>query len=104
MEQRLYGWIDWLKEIPIRTMLLRGWGWIPSSTDKSQQVLGALKFFGVASPDAWRAIWEGNGIVYRKSMVYKSNFGAVSAWLRQGELEAQLLDCARTMKKHFAMH
>src|SRR5579863_2433873 len=98
-KQRLYGWTDWLKEIPIRTMMKRGW--IPSSSDKSQQVLEALKFFGVASPDAWEAIWEGNGIAYRKSMAFKSNFGAVSAWLRQGELEAQLLDCAPYNEKAF---
>lgn len=97
--QRLYGWTDWLKEIPIRKMMQRGW--IPTSTDKSQQVLEALMFFGVASPDAWRAIWEGNGVAYRKSMAFKSNFGAVATWVRQGELDAQLLDCAPYNEKAF---
>lgn len=98
-KQRLYGWTDWLKEIPIRTMMRRGW--IPTSSDKSQQVLEALMYFGVASPDAWQAIWEGNGIAYRKSTAFKSNFGAVSAWVRQGELAAQLLDCAPYNEKAF---
>lgn len=97
--QHLHGWIDWLKEIPVRTMMRRGW--IPTSTDKSQLVLDALMYFGVASPDAWRAIWEGNGVAYRKSTAFKSNFGAVAAWVRQGELEAQLIDCAPYNEKAF---
>src|SRR6266446_1491421 len=91
-EQCLKNWVEWLKEIPIRIMISRGW--IPDCTDKSQQVLEALKFFGVASPDAWRAIWESKIIVYRKSTVVKSNFGALATWLRKGELEALEIECA----------
>lgn len=91
-EQRLKSWVEWLKEIPIRIMMSRGW--IPACTDKSQQVLEALKFFGVASPDAWRAIWENRIIEYRKSTAVNSNFGAIATWLRQGELEAQKIECA----------
>ncbi len=91
-EQRLTSWIEWLKELPIREMMCRGW--IPPCTNKSQQVLEVLKFFGVASPDAWQAIWESKVIAYRKSTALESNFGAVTAWLRQGELEAQEVECA----------
>lgn len=91
-EEHLKSWTWWLKEIPIRLMMSRGW--IPTCSDKSQQVLEALKFFGVASPDAWFAIWESKIIEYRKSTKLKSNFGAVAAWLRQGEIEAQGIECA----------
>jgi addiction module HigA family antidote len=91
-EQHLKSWVEWLKEIPIRDMVSRGW--IPVCADKPQQVLEALKFFGVASPDAWRAIWESKIIAHRKSTVVKSNFGAVATWLRQGEIEAQAIECA----------
>lgn len=90
--RRLKGWIGWLKEIPIRIMIQRRW--IPMFTDKSQQVLEALKFFGVASPEAWRSIWERKVVVYRKSTTVESNFGSVAAWLRRGELEAQEIECA----------
>jgi HTH-type transcriptional regulator/antitoxin HigA len=90
-EQRLKSWVGWLEEIPIRIMMRRGW--IPAYTDKSQQVLEALKFFGVTSPDVWRAIWESKIIAYRKSTAVNSNFGAVATWLRKGELEAQKIDC-----------
>jgi len=90
-EQRLTSWIEWLKELPIREMMCRGW--IPPCTNKSQQVLEALKFFGVASPEAWQAIWESKVIAYRKSPALKSNFGAVTAWLCQGEIKAQEIEC-----------
>jgi len=91
-KQRLNNWIEWLKEIPIQQMMHRGW--ITTSTDESQQVLEALKFFAVASPDAWQALWESKEVAYRKSAALKSNFGAIAAWLRQGELEAREIECA----------
>ncbi len=97
--QDLKSWEGWLKEIPIQAMMVRGW--IPACKDKSQQVLEALKFFGVASPDAWRSYWESKKIVYRKSTVLDSNFGTVAAWLRQGELEAQAIECALYDAKAF---
>lgn len=90
-EQRLKHWVGWLKDIPIQTMMRRGW--IPACTEKTQQVLEALKFFSVASPEAWRAIWESKIAAYRKTSVLRGNFGAVVAWLRQGELEAQKIEC-----------
>ena len=91
-EQRLTSWVEWLKEIPTWEMMRRGW--IPPCTNKPQQVLETLKFFGVASPEAWRNIWEHKIIEYRKSTVLTSNFGAVTTWLRQGEIEAQEIECA----------
>ncbi|HLG63247.1 MAG TPA: HigA family addiction module antitoxin [Ktedonosporobacter sp.] len=91
-KQHLAGWVEWLKEIPVREIMRRGW--MPSCSDKSQQVLEALKFFSVASPEAWRAIWEDKVVVYRKSAALASNFGAVTAWLRQGEKEAQAIETA----------
>jgi len=91
-KQRLNNWIEWLKEIQIQLMMRRGW--IHASIDKSQQVLDALKFFAVASPDAWQALWESKEVAYRKSAALKSNFGAIAAWLRQGELEAREIECA----------
>jgi addiction module HigA family antidote len=91
-EQRLEGWKEWLNEIPIQMIMQRGW--IPSSTDTSMQVLQALKFFGVASPDAWRAIWENKVVVYRQATIPKASFGSIAAWLRKGEIEAQEIECA----------
>lgn len=86
-EQRLASWIEWLKEFPVREMLKRGW--LPPCPSKQQQVSELLKFFGVASPELWREFWKQKGIAYRKSATLESNFGAITAWLRQGEIKAQ---------------
>lgn len=90
-EQCYERWIGWLKEIPIREMMRRGW--VKYYTNKLRQVAEALRFFQVASPDAWKNVWENKGIAYRKSTTLKDNFGAVVTWLRQGELEAQEIEC-----------
>lgn len=91
-EQRYESWIGWLKEIPIREMMRRGW--VKHYTSRLRQVAEALKFFQVASPEAWRNVWANKGIAYRKSDTQRGNFGAVVTWLRQGELEAQEIECA----------
>jgi HTH-type transcriptional regulator / antitoxin HigA len=91
-EQRYAGWVEWLKELPIEEMMHRNW--IPLCNSEPQQVLETLKFFGVASPEAWQEIWEHKVIIYRKFTVLESKFGAVTAWLRQGEIEAQKIEAA----------
>jgi HTH-type transcriptional regulator / antitoxin HigA len=91
-EQRVAQWVGWLKEIPTREMMRRRW--IPFRTNKPGQVLEALKFFGVASPDAWRKVWGRKVIVYRKSTTLESDFGAIAAWLCRGEIEARQIECA----------
>ena len=69
-------------------------GWIPLCASQTQQVSEILKFFGVATPEAWQSIWERKIVAYRKSSKLESNFGAVTAWLRQGEIEAQEIEAA----------
>jgi HTH-type transcriptional regulator / antitoxin HigA len=90
-EKRFESYVEWLKEFPIREMMSRGW--IPLCNNKIEQVSAILKFFGVASPDAWQTIWESKIVAYRKSTTPKSNFEAVATWLRQGEIEAQKIEC-----------
>jgi HTH-type transcriptional regulator / antitoxin HigA len=89
-EQRLAGWVAWLQQFPIQEMVRRGW--IPSCTTESQQVLAVLRFFGVASPEAWQDVWEYKIGMYRKATTLESGFGAVTAWLRSGEIAAQKIE------------
>ena len=91
-ERRLRRWVGWLKEIPIQDMMQQGW--IPTQREKTLQVLEALKFFAVASPNGWRSAWECTVMMYRKSKALTSNFGALTAWLRQGEIQSRLIDCS----------
>jgi len=93
-KQRLASWIPWLEELPIREMAYRGW--MPVCIGQSQQVAASLQFFGVASPDAWRNVWADRAVAHRESTFqpHAGNFGAVAAWLRQGEIEAQEIETA----------
>jgi addiction module HigA family antidote len=91
-ERRLRRWVGWLEEIPVEYMMQQGW--IPTHTEKTLQVLEALKFFAVASPNGWRTTWECTVMMYRKSKALTSDFGALTAWLRQGEIQSQLIDCS----------
>jgi HTH-type transcriptional regulator/antitoxin HigA len=91
-KRRLRRWVGWLEEIPVEYMMQQGW--IPTHTEKTLQVLEALKFFAVASPNGWRTTWECTVIMYRKSKALTSDFGALTTWLRQGEIQSQLIDCS----------
>ena len=91
----LNDWRDWLRELPLALMRKRGLI-AATARDKSAQVLEALKFFGVASPDAWRAVWEQEAVAFRSSATSTAatRLGKVTTWLREGEIVAQAIDCA----------
>jgi HTH-type transcriptional regulator/antitoxin HigA len=82
---------DWLKDIPYRAMVSRGW--IPEKREKSQQIQEVLRFFGVATPASWDEVWRGAQAEFRRSKAFKSEPGATAAWLRKGELAAQRIQC-----------
>jgi hypothetical protein len=64
-------------------------GWIQAFDDKVEQVRELLRFFGIASPDQWEVLWGQPSAAFRQTLAFQSEPEAVSAWLRQGEIEAQ---------------
>lgn len=82
----------WLEQFPVRQMAHLGW--IDQSSDPVQQLIALLRFFGIASPAHWEPLYAGGHVAYRQSAAFAADPGAVSAWLRQGELEAQRVECA----------
>jgi HTH-type transcriptional regulator/antitoxin HigA len=80
--------LDWAKQFPIAELRRRGW--ITAKGDGPELVEQLLGFFGIAHPDQWRD----PRVAYRKSQRFESDQFALSAWLREGELEAAQLDCA----------
>lgn len=87
--ERLGAQTDWLDSIPHRAMVAAGW--LPASPDKSERLLNVLMFFGVASPSSWSEVWKNQHVAFRQSSRFEIDPGAVAAWLRKGELEAQLI-------------
>ena len=85
-EKSLTKEIDWLKELPIRHMLALHW--IDSYENPGAQVAECLRFFGVASPNAWRSSYREPVAAFRASKSFSLDAAATCTWLRQGEREA----------------
>lgn len=91
--------LRWLKEIPVHEMIKKGW--IERGADNVEQLSIVLQFFGVAGVEQWKQIWTEPLVAYRESAVFKSRLGALSAWLRKGEIEAQKIACSSYKKTLF---
>ncbi len=90
-EKRLSTQTDLLKALPIRQMVT--FGWIKAFADPVQQLNEILRYFGVATPDRWYDLYE-RAVAFRRSSAFKANPAATAAWLRQGEIKAQRIQCA----------
>ncbi len=83
--------VPWLKRFPLKEMSVHFE--FPLHKDKVEQVRHLLTWFGVASSIQWGDYWKSVGVSYRKSKVFTAHPEALSAWLRQGEIEAQKISC-----------
>jgi addiction module HigA family antidote len=82
---------EWAKQFPLTEMIKKGW--LPRRTSMHDKTLTLLAFFGIAGHTAWSK--------YYCEQQLKAAFGisihaiqhahAVSAWMRQGELQANEL-------------
>jgi addiction module HigA family antidote len=88
---QLAGQKGWLKELPLRW--LQNQGWVETCSHKGQQVAACLKFFAVASVDAWRQRYEQPLAVYRTSKSFTTEQGALASWLRRSETQAAAIPC-----------
>ncbi|MBI5473661.1 MAG: HigA family addiction module antidote protein [Ignavibacteriae bacterium] len=89
--QELVHHIAWAKSFPLKEMNTQ-FG-LPLHKDKVEQARQLLMYFGVASPTQWQDYWNIAAVNYRKSIVFAAHTEALSAWLRQGEIQAQRIRC-----------
>ncbi len=90
---------DWLKQFPIKEMKKRKW--LQSCGDAvSDQMIAILNFFGVATPEQWGLGWTQRRLAFRKAMNLESDIGAISVWLRQGEIEGEKISCKPFNKEY----
>jgi plasmid maintenance system antidote protein VapI len=78
---------SWLERFPLSEMERRGW--IQKATGTAEKVRGLLQFFGVASFDGWDQYQEALG--FRITGNARLDVGALSAWVRRGEIEGRQL-------------
>ena len=98
-QQRLESHLEWLKRVPVGAMFKHGW--IRKFSNKVEQLEEVLRFFGVVSPDQWQTVWAEHQVAYRQTQRFETCAEAVSAWLRQGEIEARQISCAPYDAKRF---
>ena len=89
----------WLSNFPINSM--QTWGWLPTDVNGTGLLVALLQFFGIAEPASWEDTWSSCLVNYRKTNAYESSDYALSVWLRQGELQAQNIQCATYNETRF---
>lgn len=84
---------EWLSEFPIADMTK--FGWIPKVTSAAEKMSACLRFFDVTDPSEWRKAYQDilETAAFRTSPSFKSDRGAIAAWLRQGERKSTELTC-----------
>jgi addiction module HigA family antidote len=82
---------DWLKTIPTKELAERGY--IKRAEKDADMLREILAFYGVSSVKAWHDVWDIPAVAARRSACFESQPGAASAWIRQGELQAQKMEC-----------
>lgn len=91
----------WSKKFPYKEMIKLNW--IPESKNLSETTGNLLSFFGIASHKAWENYFLNQKLklAFRISLKHISQPYAVSAWLRQGEIQASKLDTGIYSEKIF---
>ena len=94
--------VKWVQQFPLKEMMHRGW--IPAAEEPLEIFEHLLRFFGVASPVQWQAVWHKPAQTYaafRVARKYENDPYALAAWLRYGEIAARRIPCAPYDKRKF---
>ena len=94
---------NWMKAFPFSDMVKRGW--VKSGTTVEQKVEALFSFFGISTEKAWNDFYINQQlkVAFRISLAHTKDPHAMSAWLRQGEIQASAIQlecgyCAKTLK------
>ena len=92
---------DWLSELPLGDMIK--YGWLKSIPHPSEELTDCLRFFNVPNVGAWRERYADllRITAFRTSPSFDSRPASVATWLRQGEIEAEKIDCRPWKAAHF---
>jgi len=89
--EKYKSWVGWLKYLPMTD--LKAAKIIPderiTSAKKPKLVEILLRFFGVASPTEWEGTYLNMQVSFRRTKEKQSDNGAITSWLRLGEIKAE---------------
>lgn len=86
---------NWLRQIPLSGMASSGW--IERPPSRPRALRSCLAYFGVTDPEEWRRRYAAvsGDVAFRTSPSFELSLGPLSAWLRQAEIEASMMPCAK---------
>jgi HTH-type transcriptional regulator / antitoxin HigA len=92
---------DWAKNFPFTDMVKCGW--LNSKTKAEEKVAELFYFFGLSSPDAWKDYFFNQQlkVAFRISLAHTKEPYAISAWIRQGEIQAKQIQCGEYSEAQF---
>lgn len=82
----------WLRQFPLLEMKKRQW--IADCGDSViSNLISVLNYFGVATPEQWSTGWTRKRLAFRRAKNLDTKAGAISVWLRKGEIEGDKIEC-----------
>lgn len=83
---------DWARAFPYAEMAKLGW--VIPTTKVEEKVVHLFKYFGLSSSEAWEEYFykQQLKVAFRISLHNTKNPHALSAWIRQGELQANRIE------------
>lgn len=90
---------EWVDSMPVRELVKRGA--LPRTEDIGERFQALLSFFGVASREAWQAVWLAPDAAFRRSRALTAKPEATAAWLRLGEIEAARVESRPYHRRKF---
>ena len=102
-QDRYEKWTDWLEILPLPWLKKVGVisGRRITESRKPELVEILLQFFSVASPDEWTERYGNLQGSFRRARKVNSDIGAVTSWLRMGEIEAEKIAAPKYSKTKF---
>ncbi len=100
----LAGNLGWFEEVPVGALIKAKW--IEKQKTPLEQAHHLLTWFGVFSPQRWRKCYLEPQAGYRSSPKIECDPGALAAWIRAGEKQAEEMQTAKYSRKKFlrALH
>jgi len=92
---------EWAREFPYPAMVKREL--VPKTIKASEKVRFLQEYFAVRNPDQWEKVYRAEGLAlsYRKCPKASEKRAALSAWLREGEVQADAAEVAPFNKALF---
>ncbi len=93
--------VEWARKFPYAEMVKKGW--LPAKIKIEDRVAALFLFFGLSSEDAWNDYFINQQlkVAFRISLAHTKEPYAISAWIRQGEIQSREIRCGEYSESNF---